>query len=79
MQTLTIKVDESYIEQVLNFLQQIPDNKKEILKHTSSTTTKKEDDFLTILANGPTISDSDAHKWQEDIKQGYKSWDIKEF
>ncbi len=32
MQTLTIRVDESYLEQILNFLQQIPTNKLEIFQ-----------------------------------------------
>ncbi len=32
MQTLTIRVDENYLEQVLNFLQQIPNNKLEIFQ-----------------------------------------------
>jgi len=32
MQTLTIRVDESYLEQILNFLQQIPNNKLEIFQ-----------------------------------------------
>lgn len=34
MQTLTIRVDESYLEQILAFLQQIPKNKREIFQHT---------------------------------------------
>ena len=32
MQTLTIRVDESYLEQILNFLQRIPTNKLEIFQ-----------------------------------------------
>jgi hypothetical protein len=30
MQTLTIKVDDNYVEQILDFLQQIPKNKREV-------------------------------------------------
>lgn len=84
MQTLTIRVDESYLEQILSFLQQIPKNKREIFQHTkleisANKIVKQEDDFLTILANGPTISEVEANEWEADIKQGYSSWKIEEF
>lgn len=84
MQTLTIRVDESYLEQILSFLQQIPKNKREIFQHTkleisANKIVKQEDDFLTILANGPTISEVEANEWEADIKQGYNSWKIEEF
>lgn len=84
MQTLTIRVDESYLEQILSFLQQIPKNKREIFQHTkleisANKIVKQEDDFLTILANGPTISEVEANEWESDIKQGYSSWKIEEF
>ena len=82
MQTLTIRVDESYLEQILNFLQQIPKNKREIFQHTKldiSPKTVKEDNFLTILANGPTISTQEANEWEQRIREGYKSWNIEEF
>jgi len=80
MQTLTIRVDESYLEQILNFLQQIPKNKREIFQHTKlNIPSKKEDDFLTILANGPTISNQEANEWEQQIKKGYGSWNIEEF
>ena len=77
-----IRVDESYLEQILNFLQQIPKNKREIFQHTKldiSPKTVKEDNFLTILANGPTISTQEANEWEQQIREGYKSWNIKEF
>jgi len=84
MQTLTIRIDESYLEQILSFLQQIPKNKREIFQHTkldisANKIVKQEDDFLTILANGPTISEKEAKVWEADIKQGYNSWKIEEF
>jgi len=84
MQTLTIRVDDSYFDQILNFLQQIPKNKRDIFQHTKidispRTILNKEDDFLTILANGPTISKEEADLWEQDIKKGYKSWNIEEF
>ena len=82
MQTLTIRIDESYLDQILAFLQKIPKNKREIFQHTKlniSSTKENEDEFLTILANGPTISDNEADEWEQNIKQGYKSWNIEEF
>lgn len=82
MQTLTIRVDENYIDQILTFLQQIPKNKREIFQHTKlniSSEKREDDEFLTILANGPTISEQEAKSWEEDIKQGYKSWNIEAF
>ena len=33
MQTLIIDVEDSYLEQIINFLQQIPKNKREIFYH----------------------------------------------
>ena len=33
MQTLTINIDDGYLDQVLNFLQNIPKNKREIFYH----------------------------------------------
>jgi len=68
MQTLTIRID--------TFLQQIP--KKEIFQHTKLNISpiKKEDEFLAILENGPTISTEKADEWEQNIKQGYKSWNI---
>jgi len=68
MQTLTIRIDESYLDQILAFLQQIPKNKREIFQHTKlniSSTKENEDEFLTILANGPTISDNEANEWEQ--------------
>jgi fructose-1-phosphate kinase PfkB-like protein len=82
MQTLTIRIDESYLEQIFAFLQQIPKNKREIFQHTKlniSPIKEDEDDFLTILANGPTISHNEVDEWEQNIKQGYKSWNIEEF
>jgi fructose-1-phosphate kinase PfkB-like protein len=82
MQTLTIRIDENYLDQILTFLQQIPKNKREIFQHTKlniSSVKREEDDFLTILENGPTIAHKEADEWEEDIKQGYKSWNIEEF
>ncbi|MEA3490687.1 MAG: hypothetical protein U9R27_02170 [Campylobacterota bacterium] len=34
MQTLTIKIDDDYLKQILDFLQQIPKNKREVYQHT---------------------------------------------
>ena len=84
MQTLTIQVDDSYVEQILNFLQQIPKNKREIFQHqkinlASNKIAKKEEDFLRVLENGPTISEKEADAWDDKIKQGYKSWTIETF
>jgi len=86
MQTLTIKVDDSYLEQILTFLQQIPKNKREIFQHKNTVLSSKnrdtkepEDELLTLLANGPTISQKEATLWEQDITKGYKSWNIQEF
>ena len=82
MQTLTIRIDESYLDQILAFLQQIPKNKREIFQHTKlniSPEKREDDEFLTILENGPTISHNEANEWEQNIKQGYKSWNIEEF
>ena len=82
MQTLTINVDESYLDQLLNFLQNIPKNKREIFHHQKldiSTNTKNvNNDFLLLLENGPTISNTDANEWENNIRNGYKSWNIEE-
>ena len=61
MQTLTIRVDDSYINQILNFLQQIPQSKWEIVQHQeidipNSKIVNKKDDFLEILERGPTLT-----------------------
>ena len=84
MQTLTIKIDDSYLDKVLGFLQTIPKSKREILQHTHTTTPQKneettEDDFLTFLRNGPTISEQDARIWEQSITDGYKNWNIETF
>ena len=85
MQTLTIKIDDNYLEQFLDFLQQIPKNKREVYQHTKLDILsqipieKKDDDFLNILKNGPTISEEEAQNWESSIKKGYKSWMIEEF
>ncbi len=82
MQTLTIRVDESYIDQILTFLQKIPKSKREVFQHTKlniSPEKRADDDFLSILANGPTISQNEADKWEKNIKEGYKYWKIEEF
>lgn len=51
MQTLTIRVDENYLEQILNFLQQIPKNKREIFQHTK-------------IDISPTLVQSKTDKWK---------------
>jgi len=84
MQTLTIRIDESYLDQILAFLQQIPKSKREIFQHTKIDISPKKidkpkDPFLDFLENGPTISEKEAQTWEQNIKQGYKSWNIKEF
>jgi len=82
MQTLTIRVDESYIEQIITFLQKIPQSKREIFQHTKIDISPKnivEDTFLNILENGPTISNLEANEWEDNITEGFKYWNIKEF
>lgn len=39
----------------------------------------KDDDYLGILKNGPTISKEQAIEWESDIRKGYKYWHIDEF
>jgi hypothetical protein len=82
MQTLTINVDESYLDQLLNFLQNIPKNKREIFHHQkldiSVNRKNVNNDFLLLLENGPTISNTDVNEWENNIKNGYKSWKIEE-
>lgn len=70
MQTLTIKVDENYLDEILAFLQKIPKNKREIFQHTKLDISPREseDDFLTILENGPTISSLEADTWEKNIR-----------
>ena len=84
MQTLTINVDDSYLNQILNFLQQIPKNKREIFHHqkmdiSTPQTKNKTNNFLEILEKGPTLSKDELKKWEKDIGNGYKSWTIEEF
>lgn len=38
MQTLTINIDEGYVGQLIDFLQKIPQNKREIFQHTKLDT-----------------------------------------
>jgi len=84
MQTLTINVDDSYLDQILNFLQNIPKNKREIFHHQKIDISNYEpidikNDFLVLLENGPTISEEEADEWKKNINSGYKSWEIEEF
>ena len=84
MHTITINIDDNYFEQIMDFLQHIPKNKREIFEHTkidisSDARVEKGNDFLTILKNGPTISEQEAKVWENNIKEGYKSWKIEEF
>lgn len=84
MQTLTINIDDSYLEQILNFLQQIPKNKREIFYHKkidmlNFKPSSKNSNFLEILENGFTISQEEADKWEKNIRNGYKSWTIQKF
>jgi len=84
MQTLTINVDDSYLDQILNFLQNIPKNKREIFHHqkidiSNYKPTDVKNDFLVLLENGPTISEEEANEWEKNINSGYKSWKIEEF
>lgn len=84
MQTLTINVDDSYLNQILNFLQQIPKNKREIFHHqkmdiSNFQTEKRTSSFLEILEKGPTISKDELNEWEQNISSGYKSWTIEEF
>jgi len=84
MQTLTIRVDDSYLTQILNFLQQIPQNKREIFHHQRVDIShfpqdNKKSSFLEILEKGPTLSNDELNEWEQNIKSGYKSWQIEEF
>jgi hypothetical protein len=84
METLTIKIDDSYLNQILGFLQKIPKNKREVFHHQkidvpNLSTQNKADDFLDILAKGPTLSQDELNTWEQDIKNGYKSWTIEAF
>ena len=83
MQTLTIRVDDSYLDQVLGFLKTIPKSKREILQQSSNPVPSKsdqpKDDFLVFLKNGPTISTQDARIWEQNITDGYKHWNIEAF
>ncbi|MDQ7085269.1 MAG: hypothetical protein Q9M36_10240 [Sulfurovum sp.] len=84
MQTITIHVDDHYLDSILNFLKDIPKNKREIFQHTkidisSSNMIKKEDDFLSLLESGPTISEYEAGIWEKNIKEGHALWKIEEF
>jgi len=84
MQTLTINVDDSYLDQILNFLQNIPKNKREIFHHqkidiSNDKPTDVKNDFLVLLENGPTISEEEVDEWKKNINSGYKSWEIEEF
>ena len=84
MQTLTINVDDGYLDQILNFLQNIPQNKREIFHHQkidilNSKAIIPENNFLLLLENGPTILENEAKNWEQNIKDGYKSWKIEEF
>lgn len=78
MQTLTIKIDESYLSQFMHYLHQIPKNKREIIGFKQPSP-QKQDPFLDILANGPTYSPSEIAQWEKDIHEGYASWNIEEF
>ena len=84
MQTITITVDDNYLSQVLNFLQQIPKSKREIFHHqkvdiSSFIEENKRNNFLEILEKGETLSKDELSEWEENIKNGYKSWKIEEF
>jgi len=83
MQTLTINIDDSYLNQILNFLQQIPKNKREIFHHqkmdiSSFKIDNKKNNFLEILEQGPTLSTDELSEWEQSISTGYKSWTIEE-
>ncbi len=84
MQTLTINIDDSYLDQILNFLQNIPKNKREIFHHqkidiSNHKPNSVKNNFLVLLENGPTISEEEAKEWEKNINNGYKSWKIEEF
>ena len=79
MYTFTIRIDDSYITQFLEYLRKIPPEKKELIEYGPDTGYDKNDDFLTILKNGPSISKTEAKKWMNDIENGYKNWTIEEF
>ena len=84
MQTLTINVDDSYLDQILNVLQNIPKNKREIFHHQkidipNQKSNSVENNFLVLLENGPTISEEEVKEWEKSIDSGYKSWKIEAF
>lgn len=84
MQTLTIKIDDGYLNQVLNFLKKIPNNKLEIFyNHDKNTPDSKQNygkkNLLKILKSGPTFSGDEIREWEENITNGYKTWTIEAF
>lgn len=78
MQTLTIKIDEGYLDQFLQFLQQIPGSKREIIQHKPAGTNKK-DALSEILLHGPTYTSDRIAQWEQDMEEGYQSWKIEPF
>ena len=74
MQSLTINVDDSYLDQILNFLQNIPKNKREIFHYQKIDISNHkphsvENNFLVLLENGPTISEEEANVWEKNINR----------
>jgi len=84
MHTITIKIDDSYLKKVLDYLKNIPADKREFYLLDDQNKSIKETDpfkdgFLKILENGPSITDSEAQEWIDTIRKGYSSWSIEEF
>jgi len=82
VQTLTIQVDDRYVEQIIAFLQQIPQNKREIYQHKKIEITQpcvQKEQFLKFLEEGPTLSKDEITQWEKNITDGYASWKIEAF
>jgi len=84
MHTITIKIDDSYFKKVLDYLKNIPADKREFCLLDNRGKSIKDidpyrDGFLKILENGPSITDSEAEEWIDTIRKGYSPWSIEEF
>ena len=78
MQTLTITIDDSYLNQVLRFLKSIPKSKRHIVyaPDTDSINPRPNKDLLRLLKNGPVLTGDEIREWENDLKDGYRTWTI---
>jgi hypothetical protein len=62
------------LDEIKSMIVELLRNQIKSNKHTKlDIPSKQEDDFLNLLANGPTISNQEAQEWQHQIQQGYNS------